>query len=168
MNGIRLYCPTTKAWVESRSGSWGQWSAAKVHFLLLSIVTRFGKISPIWQYSASLWAISKSLANFIPYIVNFYAFGRIFIGINGPILKNNLAIWSHWPQMIMIWEWGCQLFYCLLTNSIIRSLENPLASAAAMRRSLNASVIAGTMRPVSVTYSHDGDVSPVLICDQYS
>ena len=29
-------------------------------------------------------------------LVIFYAFGRISIAINGPILKHNLAIWSHW------------------------------------------------------------------------
>ena len=34
--------------------------------------------------------------NFIKSLENLYAFGRIYIGINGPILKNNLAIWLHW------------------------------------------------------------------------
>ena len=45
----------------------------------------------------------------------------------------------------------------------MRSLEKPLASAAAISRSLKARVMAGTTRPVSVTYSLEGDVSPVLI-----
>ena len=31
-------------------------------------------------------------------MVNFYAYGQIYIGINCPILKNNLAIWSHWQD----------------------------------------------------------------------
>ena len=28
----------------------------------------------------------------------FYAFGKIFIDVTGQILKNNLAIWSHWSR----------------------------------------------------------------------
>ena len=30
---------------------------------------------------------------------NFYAFGQFFIVVNGQILKNNLAIWSHWDRL---------------------------------------------------------------------
>jgi len=26
----------------------------------------------------------------------FYTFGQFFIVLNGQILKNNIAIWSHW------------------------------------------------------------------------
>ena len=65
-------------------------------------VTRFGENLSICQYSESLWAISTSLTiwqNFIPFLVNFYAFGWNPIVINGPILKNNLAIWSHWTWL---------------------------------------------------------------------
>ncbi len=51
----------------------------------------------------------------------------------------------------------------------MRSLEKPLASAAAMSRSLKARVIAGTMRPVSVAYSQeDEEASPVLIWQSMS
>ena len=27
-----------------------------------------------------------------------YAIGQVFTDVNGQMLKNNLAIWSHWPQ----------------------------------------------------------------------
>ena len=53
-------------------------------------VTKFGEISPLWQNSASLWAIFK------PTLANCYAIGQVSVVINGPILKNNLTIWSHW------------------------------------------------------------------------
>ena len=39
---------------------WRQQQHQRKYFLAIS-VTRFGEILPIWQYSASLWAISKSL-----------------------------------------------------------------------------------------------------------
>ena len=55
---------------------------------------------------ANLAKIQKSLATFercIWYLAKlripfgtFYAFGQNFIVVNGRILKNNLAIWSHW------------------------------------------------------------------------
>ena len=32
------------------------------------------------------------------YIVSFYDIGQIFKVVNGRILNNNLAIWSHWTQ----------------------------------------------------------------------
>ena len=45
-------------------------------------VTGFREKSPIWQYFASLWAISKSLnsiwQNFIPSLLNCYAFWATF------------------------------------------------------------------------------------------
>ena len=51
------------------------------------------------------WAISKKLkyylANFIQSLVMLYDFGLIYIGINGPILKNNLAILSHCSRVIV-------------------------------------------------------------------
>ena len=63
-------------------------------------VTRCAEISPLWQkLKKSLpnvcW-VSKCLANFSPTLVNFETFLlQIFIVVNGQILKNNLANWSH-------------------------------------------------------------------------
>ena len=34
-----------------------------------------------------------------PFWNNFYALGQVFIVVNGQILKNNLAIWSHWSSL---------------------------------------------------------------------
>jgi len=51
----------------------------------------------------------------------------------------------------------------LFTNSVILSLENPLASAAAINLSRRESAMEGTTRPVSVTYSPAFSFSPVLI-----
>ncbi len=30
MNGIRLYCSTSKTWIEAKSGQWGSWGQAQV------------------------------------------------------------------------------------------------------------------------------------------
>ena len=54
-------------------------------------VTKFGEISPLWQNSASLWAIFKGL-NSIGQFLNLFwqitfAFGQVSIGINGSVLK---------------------------------------------------------------------------------
>ena len=66
----------------------------------ISCATRFVEISPILQYSVSLWAISKSLNQYLAkfYIVfgKCYAFGRISIVINAPPILKKIAIWSHW------------------------------------------------------------------------
>ena len=67
---------------------------------VLFSVTRFGEISSIWQYAASLWAISKGLNQYLAkcYTIfcDFLLLGEFSLLENGPILKNNLAIWSHW------------------------------------------------------------------------
>ena len=56
-------------------------------------VTRFGKISPFWQYLKVLvsdYVLRKNLNLLWP---TFYAIGHVFIVANGLMLTNNLAIW---------------------------------------------------------------------------
>ena len=63
----------------------------------------------IWQEIATLafsfkpWALFKGFLLFFQ-ILNLllqilFATGQIFIDVNGHMLKNNLAIWSHWLQL---------------------------------------------------------------------
>ena len=62
-------------------------------------VTRFGKISPLWQKNTSLWQIfyfsfliwqnAESTLQICDII------GLVFIVANGQIFKNKLTIWSH-------------------------------------------------------------------------
>jgi len=35
MNGIQLYCSTTKTWMEGNKGEWGQWSSPQVNNIIL-------------------------------------------------------------------------------------------------------------------------------------
>ena len=63
-------------------------------------VTRLGIISPLWQNLKSCWAIN-SIILLVCKALNlhwqiYYAIGQIYIVINGQILKNALAISSHW------------------------------------------------------------------------
>ena len=59
--------------------------------------------------SVSVWQNFQSLGQFLRVYLLFgkilnrhwqfsYAIGQLFIGINGQMLKNNLAIWSHWSR----------------------------------------------------------------------
>ena len=49
----------------------------------------------------------------------FYAVGQIYIVINDQILKNSLAIWSHWPP--------CGVRHWKLTNvSVVGSFVQPI------------------------------------------
>ena len=64
-----------------------------------SSVTRFGEISPLlpkvnnlWQTLYCLFSVSQ---HFEPTLAKLYVFGANLIVVNGDILKNNLAIWSH-------------------------------------------------------------------------
>ena len=68
--------------------------------MYLSNVTRFGEISPLWQHFNRLWenfdmVLIWYLVNFWNYFENFYANVSNFNYINGQILKNHIAIWSH-------------------------------------------------------------------------
>ena len=68
--------------------------------MYLSNVTRFGEISPLWQHFNRLWenfdmVLIWYLVNFWTYFENFYANVSNFNYINGQILKNHIAIWSH-------------------------------------------------------------------------
>ena len=62
-------------------------------------VTRFDKISPIWQKLEIFGTIFKFYLIFDnalnPLWHNFFVIGQFFIVENGQILKNNLTIWSH-------------------------------------------------------------------------
>ena len=59
----------------------------------LNSVTRFGKISQVWQNSKRLGHFSESLSsiwqNFEPTLANLYTIGRICIVVNGQILIKN-------------------------------------------------------------------------------
>ena len=65
-------------------------------------MTRFGEISPCWQYFNSLRRLCEGSFGVRGKILNllwatFYAIGQIFIFAYGLVLlTNNLAIWSHW------------------------------------------------------------------------
>ena len=67
-------------------------------------MTIFGEIPPLWQNLQSYGQISRDYLvfnqNMAKYSTFFwqilYTFGQIFIDVNGQMLKNNLAIWSHW------------------------------------------------------------------------
>ena len=62
-------------------------------------VTRFGVILPLWQHFINLYQMVQGLFNvwqiFEPTLAN-CVFGPAFNVVKGQILKNNLAIWSHW------------------------------------------------------------------------
>ena len=63
-------------------------------------VTRFGEISTLWQNHLSLWqyfaGIFRIWQNDEIALVNFASHLANFHSCNEQILKNNLAIWSHW------------------------------------------------------------------------
>ena len=72
------------------------------HLLRLQrIVTRFGKILPLWQKFKSLWQFLTAyflfgkVLNLLWQICEIV--GLIFIFANGQMLKNNLTLWSHCP-----------------------------------------------------------------------
>ena len=66
-------------------------------------VTRFGEILPLWQKFTSLWQFFDSLFLFWQMLSLLWQIcdinGLICIVANSQILKNNLTILSHWPQM---------------------------------------------------------------------
>ena len=70
--------------------------------VVLISVTRFGDISPFWQKFTSLWQILMvyflfgKMLNLLWQICDII--GLIFIVAHGQILKNNIAIWSHWSK----------------------------------------------------------------------
>ena len=78
-------------------------SSAKIysHWLAISTSgTRFGKVLPhrqkiktLWQFFEGLFCIWQKFESTLA-ILN--AVEKIFIILNGPLLKNNLAIWSRW------------------------------------------------------------------------
>ena len=65
-------------------------------------VTRFGEISPFWQflkvlgyYVRAYLVLGKNLKLLWS---TFYGIGQIFFVGSGLKLTNNLAIWSHWAE----------------------------------------------------------------------
>ena len=63
-------------------------------------VTRIGEISPLWQNIQSLGHFSRVYLLFGKILSLLYqilhTFGPVIIEVNGQMLKNNLAICSHW------------------------------------------------------------------------
>ena len=63
-------------------------------------MTRFGEISQLWPKVNNLRQIFEGLCGFWQNVeltlVKFNVQEQSFIVTNGQILKNNLAIWSHW------------------------------------------------------------------------
>ena len=69
----------------------------------IGCVTRFGEISPFGQNLQSLgklfevffaiWEILDQCGKIL------YVIGQVLIDANGQMLKNNIAIWSHWKQV---------------------------------------------------------------------
>ena len=50
------------------------------------------------QFFEGLFTIWENPA---PTLAILYAIGQVFIDVNGQMLKNNLAIWSHWSVEIL-------------------------------------------------------------------
>ena len=69
------------------------------------IVTRFDKFSPLLGNIINFRECFESLLNiwhiFEPTLTNFVSIVQFFINVNGQILKNKLATWSHWPTLIL-------------------------------------------------------------------
>ena len=64
--------------------------------VIKSSVTRFGQILPFGQDIQSLGQFSQGLFTFWEkFGPNLYVIGHVFVDVNGQMLKNNLAIWSH-------------------------------------------------------------------------
>ena len=59
---------------------------------IVSSVTRFDEISPLWQHFEGLFLIWQNIK---PTLENWLHTGIIFIVTNGQILKHNLTNWSH-------------------------------------------------------------------------
>ena len=57
----------------------------------------FGNILKVFGDYVTAYFVLVKILNLL--WSTFYAIGRIFIAANGLILKNNLAIWSHWTRM---------------------------------------------------------------------
>ena len=62
-------------------------------------MTRFGKISPFWQNLQSLGQFLKVYLLFGKILDKLWqiknVIGQVFIDVNGQMLKNKLANWSH-------------------------------------------------------------------------
>ena len=56
----------------------------------------FGKIFKVWCNFWCVYLLFSKILNLLCQI--FYTFGQTFIDVNGQMLKNNLAIWSHWRR----------------------------------------------------------------------
>ena len=73
----------------------------------------FGKISPFWQnlqslgiFWGSIWYLAKFLAYFGIFCI---LLGKFSLMSLGQMLKNNLAIWSHWLQAWIFCPQKCAL-----------------------------------------------------------
>ena len=92
-----------------------------------------GEISPFWQNLQSLGQIFKVLGNFLRVYLLFrklldrlwqiyYTIGQVFIVVNGQIMKNKLAIWSHWLRQDLRVLRFCFAQFCLckLSRSLLK------------------------------------------------
>ena len=71
-----------------------------------------------YVFSNSLWQC------FEPTLANFYAIGQIFLVVISQILKNDLAIWSHWckvlAKMVKNGPWNAVTFCCNNNNDTLK------------------------------------------------
>ena len=71
-------------------------------------VTRFGKISPLWQKLNSLWQFNEGLFGIwqilLPTSANFVYNWANFVVVNGQIMNTLKATWSH-----CVWVGGCSM-----------------------------------------------------------
>ena len=60
-------------------------------------MTRFNEVLPLWNIFKSIWEIKLFTVwhNFEHTLVIFHAIGLIIIVVNGQIMTNILALWSH-------------------------------------------------------------------------
>ena len=69
-------------------------------------VTRFGEFSPlrkIFKVLHNFLRVYLLLGKILDWLWQIScAIGQVFIDINGQMLKNNLAIWSHWLPVLFI------------------------------------------------------------------
>ena len=71
-------------------------------------MTRFGEISPLWLNFKSLGQFIRVYLVFGKILILLYqkcfSIWHVFIVVHGPILENNLAIWSHWLPIVKLIE----------------------------------------------------------------
>ena len=82
-------------------------------------MTRFGEISPLWQFLRFV----QYLAKIRVYLGEILVKVAIFIVENGQKLKNNRAIWSHWRRSTIH---EALLLFCFQVATFIVKFSNLL------------------------------------------